>query len=651
MRSQTIAQACTAVLLSLALAACGGGVHLGNVNSSSGSSSSGSSSGSGGVATVKSLTLLVSSAQLPSAASGAAAGLTISAIAKDGNNNLVSGALVSFKASAGGIAPNNAGTTDNSGTATALLTTGGDPTNQIITITASSGSASSTLQVPEVGTSISISGPTVVGSGATASYTVTLTDSSSRGIPNNTVKLTSVLGNGIALDPKYSSPTTDANGQVVFTYTGTTGGNDTLTGSASTLNASNTTQLAVSATKLVFQSPAQNTNILFGTVQPVQVQYTQNGAPVANQTVNFSATRGTINGTTSSAGTAVTNSSGVASVTIQSGGAGGAGGSIIAAQITNGPSASESVQFVATTPSAISVQANPATIVPSGTSTITATVRDANDNLVAGQVVNFTLTDPSNGSLSAASGTTDQSGSVSVTYQATSSTSAQNGVKISATVNGTSVTTANPALITVGAVALRITLGTGNSLVELDATRNQLPYSVFVTDSAGNPPPNGTSFKLLVNPIGYQKGHFFLVTDPTTGVESWAQFKTVGSGDPDLDSTGFGCKNEDVNLNGVLDAGEDYNSNGKLDPDNAAIVPSSVTLDSSGSAQFFITYPKDHAYWEKYRLTAVASVAGTEATAYAQFVLTGLAKDYAITTSPPGQVSPYGVASTCANPN
>lgn len=589
-----------------------------------------------------SLTLLVSSAQLPSAASSAAAGLTITAIAKDANNNLVPGVVVAFRASAGGVAPNNGGITDSTGTATAILTTGGDPTNQTIQVSATAGSASKSLPVPEVGTSISITGPTVVGSGGTANYTVTLTDSSSKGIANQTISLVSSLGNGISP----ASATTDPNGQASFTYTGTTGGTDTLTAVATALNANNKSTISVSPTKLVFETPAANTNILFGTAQTVKVKYTQNGSPVSGATVNFSATRGTFNGASSSTASVTTDSNGEASVTIQSNGAGGAGGSIISAQIASGPATTLSVQFVATTPTSIAIQASPATIAPSGTSTVTAVVRDANDNLVAGQVVNFSLTDPTGGSLSAASGTTDQSGSVIVTYQATSTTSAQNGIKINASVNGTSVSTASPAQITVGAVALRILLGTGAKAVELDSTRNQLPYSIFVNDAAGNPPPNGTSLRLSVNSVGYRKGQW--------GIDSngnLKQFVSINAADPDIDSTGYGCKNEDINLNGILDPGEDYNGNGVLDPGNPAIVPSTVALDPSGSQQFFITYPKDHAFWVKVKLTAIATVAGSETTASAAFELPGLAKDYGTTFAVPGQISPYGVGSTCANPN
>lgn len=551
---------------------------------------------------------------------------------------------MAFSATAGGIAPQSSGVTDASGTATALLTTAGDPSNQVITIRARSGAALASIQVPETGTTLNVSGPPVVGSGATANYTVTLTNSSAVGLSNKTVSLASALGNGITP----ASALTDVNGQAKFVYTGTTGGSDTLTASAAALNASNTTTIAVSPTKLAFSAPAANTTIPFGAVQPVTVQYTQNGAPVPNATISFSATRGTFNGASATSATATTDASGNATVNIQSNGSGGAGGSIVSAQAANnGPSATLAVVFQANAPATIAIQATPSTIAPSATSTVTAVVRDASDNLVAGQLVNFVLTDPTGGSLSSASGTTDQSGSVTVTYQATSTTSAINGVQISASVNGTGVTTAAPAQITVGGKALRITMGTGNTITVLDQTRYQMPYSVLVTDSAGNPPPNGTTFSLSLVSQAYQKGSY---TFPT-GASEWQQNFTVSS-DPDFDSTGFGCKNEDANGNGILDTGEDYNSNGVLDPGNVASVPSTLALDATGSAQFFITYPKDHANWVEVKLTGIATVAGTETTATRIFILPILQSDLSNqNVPPPGHPSPYGVATSCASPN
>ncbi len=68
----------------------------------------------------------------------------------------------------------------------------------------------------------------------------------------------------------------------------------------------------------------------------------------------------------------------------------------------SGVTAQLQVNFVATVPSQIDVQASPDTVETSGQSTITAIVRDAQDNLVEGQTVDFQLTDKTGGSISVA---------------------------------------------------------------------------------------------------------------------------------------------------------------------------------------------------------------------------------------------------------
>src|SRR5690606_34266700 len=116
-----------------------------------------------------------------------------------------------------------------------------------------------------------------------------------------------------------------------------------------------------------------------------------------------------------------------------------------------------------------------------------AVVRDVANNLVKNANVSFVLTDVTGGSLSAGSAVTDSQGRASVVYTASDTTSAQNGVRIVATVNGID----DEVFLTVGGQNLRIVLGTGNEIVESDdTTRYELPYTAIVSDAAGNPAPN-----------------------------------------------------------------------------------------------------------------------------------------------------------------
>ena len=145
------------VLLGLLTSAC----TTGHDSSSTGGSGGGTNTGST-TPSASDLTLLASSPSLDSAAAGADQAVTITAIVRDSDNNAVSGDTVSFSASSGLVQPVNGGQTQSNGSATAALTTGGNPANLTITVTASAGSKSDTLQIPVTGTSIAIDGPNAV---------------------------------------------------------------------------------------------------------------------------------------------------------------------------------------------------------------------------------------------------------------------------------------------------------------------------------------------------------------------------------------------------------------------------------------------------------------------------------------------------------
>jgi len=90
-------------------------------------------------------------------------------------------------------------------------------------------------------------------------------------------------------------------------------------------------------------------------------------------------------------------------------------------------------------------------------------------------------------------------------------------------------------------------------------------------------------------------------------------------------------------------------------PVNTAIPGSVVSTDvgsantgTGGTATVNLIYPKDHAYWVGVALTATATVAGTQNSTTANFLLPGLASDYASQSiAPPGPISPYGMGTTC----
>ena len=589
------------------------------------------SGATGAASSVASLLLLVSSPQL---GSSGADDVTVTAIVKDGSNLVVENVPVVFTADSGALTVTQA-TTDSAGQAIATLSPGGDFTNRTITVTAAAGSVSQSTTVDVTGTSLSISGENSVTINDSVILTVTLVDSDNNAIANKTVTVTSSLGNTLSA----STLTTNSAGQVQVTVTADNAGTDTITASAQ--GASISHSLSISADQFQITSPAADADINLGACSQIQLSWQSGGVPNSGQTVNFSATRGTIyadSACTTPASSAVTDASGVATAYIQSS---NAGPSALTAYITGGASTSKNINFVATTAASIDLQVDNATIGPNDGSqtvqqqaTITTTVRDANNNLVKGKVIRFSITqDNSGGSLTTATATTDSLGRASTTYVSSAATTAKNGVVITAWVEDTPsvIGTIN---LTVAKSELFVRLGTGNIINLLGNTQYSKPYTVIVTDASGN--PVSTNVNISINPEQYAKGFWEVVGTNTF----WTQ---------NVQST---CASEDVNENGILDPGEDINGNGTIEPGNIASVPSSVTTGADGTYEFGIVYPREYAQWVYVRLTATTGVAGTESQHTVKFWLEISAGDVDdVKVPPPGVASPFGIASGCTNTN
>jgi len=617
----------------LALTGCGG-------NDPSSFATTTSSSSGTTTATVGSVSMATSLPQIPSDNSKSA---TLTAYVRDASNLYLSGVPVSFKTSSGGLVVTTA-TTNSNGQATAVLDTGGDQTDRTITVTATAGTKSTSIAVAVTGTSIALNGPAgLIQGGAAGKYTVTLTGPPPASAPlaGATVSVTSSAGNTLSS----ASLTTDSAGEATFTMAGVNAGSDTLTASA--LGVSKALTVVVSNQSFAFTAPADNALIALAATQPVTVVWSTGGVPQSGKVITFSTTRGTFNGSpTATTASITTDATGTATVNIA---AATAGPAIITAS-SGTLSAQLQVTFVAGTPTDMSLQASPATVPTAGQSTISAIVRDAQNNLVANQTVDFQLTDVTGGSLSVGSAITDVQGLATTVYTASHTASAANGVSITATIPASPAVAPANVTLTVGGQTVFLSLGTGESIYEnADKTQFILPYTVQAVDAAGNA-VNGVNITLDVKPLYYGKGIW------AVSGSNWAQ------------TTSAVCVNEDVLGNGILnasDASEDINGNGKLDPGNVAAVSpgtvttaaTSITTGSStvtinGSAAMTLSYPEDHALWVQVKLTATATVQGTESSSSASFWLPMLASYVTTTTATiPGVVSPYGVANTCANPN
>ncbi|NOY70772.1 MAG: hypothetical protein GXP14_00090, partial [Gammaproteobacteria bacterium] len=441
-------------------------------------------------------------ASTPTLGSASTAEIQLTAQIKDVNNALVEGEIVTFSATDGGLLV-SAGTTNAAGLATASLSTAGDPANRTITVTATAGEQSANVDITVTGTTISISGESSVVFDDNIDLTIFLKDSEGNGIPNKTVTVSSANNNTLSANLLM----TGASGEVPVTLTGTQGGADVIT--VSSLGSVAQYTINVSADQFDLTLPDVDLNI--GVTHTIILDWQQGGNPVADgQVVNFSATRGSLSASSA------TIANGQASVTINSN---NAGPSLITAFVNDGPTTSASIDFIATTPAKLTLQAASATIGPNGQNdAITAVVRDANNNLVKKIPIRFNIVqDNSNGAISNSTDTTDTLGRASTIYTSTAVTTARDGVVIQAEVENRpdlplpcdQSELCTTVAITVAQADLFVRLGTSHLMSALDATRYNKPYNVLVTDSAGNARAN-VDVKLTLTPSNYLKGRRFL---------------------------------------------------------------------------------------------------------------------------------------------
>lgn len=578
------------------------------------------------------VTLLTSSPQLPS---DGALPVTLTALVKDANNNVVPDLTVSFASDSGSISVVQP-VTDASGQAIATLTTLGNPMNRTITVTATVSDGTNTLSdtatVAVNGTQLTITGPDNLALGDTGNFQVQLVDAAKKAIPNVTVTLSSSAGNTLSAE----TLVTDSAGAAQFTLTVSQTGPDTLTALA--LGIAATHGIAVSSDSFTFVTPAAGTEIPLNADRDVTVRWTQAGVPMINKEVMFSTTRGIL-----TPSTGFTNANGEVTVSITSANAGGAN---ITAKAVGGPSTQRAIEFVAVVADTLEAQADPFTIAPEGQSTITAIVRDPNNNLVKNKQVIFQLDDVTGGNLSVGSAVTDSQGRAQTVYTANTTTSASEGVVITAFVQDSPAVTDSTAL-TVARREVFFSFGTGNEMSEPDEATYDVPFVIVVTDSDGNAVA-GVDVQLSLLSEHYLKGIW--VAD--TLADQW------------VTETRATCDDEDVNHNGVLDAGEDFNGNLHIEAGNIAAITAGATTNENGTVLVHIVYPQVYGNWLDVSLQVKTTVQGTEFAESLTFILPVIASDVdSLDEAPPGVsvppdpanglpagglVSPFGYSNDCA---
>jgi hypothetical protein len=613
------------LVLAAALTACGGG------GGSAGTTTGGTTDTGTGTTTVAPLAATIdvftSSAEL-STASNSSVSFTV--VVKDSTNRTLPGKTVTFSASSGNLSgslPTPSTGTNGEAITTVSLSPGSDRSNRNITVTLKSDGITKDVVVPVTGSTLSLSGDSFVLVNGTTTFTIKAVDTGGKAIGNSVLTVASSLGNGVSP----VSVTTNSQGVATFNYTGTRSGNDVLT--VTGLGTSASAAVAISSDEFRFETPASGALVPVNTSQLVTVRFLRNGVPVSGQSVTLSTTRGSISPTA-----ATTDANGRVSANVTSSSAGP--GTVVAQ--TSSSQVTLPIMFVAINPSTLVLQANPGAVPPnaggtiSNQSTLLATVRDAAGNPVAGRVVNFTaITDGSAGSIAPGSSLTDSSGTATTLFIPGAASTANNGVVIQATVQGTAVS--GTAALTVNTQALFISIATGNDISNLNQTTYEKQFSVYVTDANGTPAANRV-VNLAAIPDYYYKG--FLVFDTVKN-----QWQVSGNGATQ-------CPNEDVDRDGVLDSGEDINFNGKLEPGLPVVVtPASVTTDATGFATFSLRYGENFVPWLNVIITARTNVGGTESVKTQDYALAGAAPDFtSASVSPAGVVSPFGFATACEDP-
>ena len=422
---------------------------------------------------------------------------TATATVKDGSasHNLVGGTEVTFTTSGDATFPaGNTCITGSTGSGLGVCSVvirSSSTADKGETVTATDGTGttgSNTATFTEAGApstvTVGLNPDTVVANGTdTSSATATVKDSNSTPVPGELVKFTS---SGDVTFSNSGTCTTDSTGSCSATITASkTAGAETITA---------TTTNSKTGTATLTENPGTAASVVLGlspnslpadgasqSTATVTVKDANNN-PLSSAVVGFT-TSGDVTFSNTSCNT---NSVGTCSVTITASTTSG-NETITAATAANNKTGTATLTETAVQPATVAVTLNPSSIAADGTSTstATATVKDANNNLVAGTPVSFAT----GGDVSFPGGstcTTAANGTCSVTIQA-STTADTETITATATKNGTQGT----AMLTeTGPVAL-VSLGLVPSSIPADGASTSTATAT-VKDATGNLVPGAT---------------------------------------------------------------------------------------------------------------------------------------------------------------
>lgn len=349
---------------------------------------------------------------------------TLTATVTDSSNNPISGANVTFYSTegtvTGGNVSANTSTTTVKGIATATLTSTSNPISTAIVtagyngyITAVPAKVNFVAGTPNA-IGLNAAPNTAIPGGASSKITAAVVDINGNPVAGDVLNFSFVgtrgtnglitIGSGtptLVSTGGTTSATTDVNGLATITYTpGANAGVDTVQAVDSYGKTSSTTTITVANNAKVVGSvvaAASKPSIPVGgstsydTITATVKDTT--GAALANQTVTFTTSAGTLTSTSGSGllVTATTDSSGFATATLVATGTSLATATVSAA-VGGYTSNIVNVAFIAGQAVNITVGAAPTAVSTNGTSTITAYVTDVNSNPVTGEPVTFAFT-------------------------------------------------------------------------------------------------------------------------------------------------------------------------------------------------------------------------------------------------------------------
>lgn len=576
---------------------------------------------------------------------------TITAALLDNSNAVVPGAQVQFATDSGQLSASTV-VTDSNGVASTQLSSGTlNYGNRVATVTASAGSLSRQIPIQITGSSISInsSREILITGGAAEEAQTTLTLTATDGTGNAvydadiSVAVAGTGGSPGAASLAASTISTDFQGKAQVVLTASSPGAIEFSASALGATASRSFNIDAAASAFYISTPATS---------PSSADIGDNVTVTVNAPTQANVTFATSLGTVSDGGppasvvtTAV--AAGTASVTLTS-----TEGGIATVEAFDAANLAvvdtTEVSFASPSSAAdhLTLQSN-LNMLPlsSGdtthTTTLTATVYDANDFPVRNALVNFSLTNTTGGGeyLSNIYGLSGEDGTVTTTFTSGSLSSPPAGVTITASSAGP-ISASLP--IVIGGSAASVVIGMSTSVSSInDSTAYQAPMSVLVTDSNGNPVAN-TTVNLNIKAAGYRTGTW--QDNGQKCVADITSYEYLVAGVPTTSDPPY-VVNEDLNENLVLDAGEDLNGDGALTPGLSAAgsIPQTVVTDENGLATFDLTYLKQYAVWVVSQINASTIVLGSETTSTLEFGLRYLISDGDACTLPH---SPWGADDT-----